>query len=295
MEDAELILITLPCTAHGPLSQVIAPYLQDGQVVFIPPATFGTYVFAKALMQTGRSIKVAFAETGTLPYLARKQTEDHVRISVYATRLPTGVFPANDTVWALAKISEAFSSIEPLQDALDGALMNAGPIIHPPLIIMNAGPLEHLDAWDIHNEGTQPSIRRVTDALDQERIRLRQTLGYGEPHFPLANHYSNNNEEWMYGISSHEKLTDSGDWRENIDFSSHRYMWEDTALGLSFMLSLGNWIGLELPITHGFLAIASAITGENFFASERTFEELGLRELSRDKLNFRLKEGFNHD
>ena len=45
--------------------------------------------------------------------------------------------------------------------------MNAGPIIHPPLIMMNAGPLEHFEAWDIHNEGTVSSIRRVTDALDQ--------------------------------------------------------------------------------------------------------------------------------
>ncbi len=53
-----------------------------------------------------------------------------------------------------------------LAAALDGALMNAGPIIHPPLILMNAGPLEHFEAWDIHNEGTQPSIRRVTDGLD---------------------------------------------------------------------------------------------------------------------------------
>ena len=34
--------------------------------------------------------------------------------------------------------------------------MNAGPIIHPPLIMMNAGPIEHFERWDIHKEGTQP-------------------------------------------------------------------------------------------------------------------------------------------
>jgi hypothetical protein len=34
--------------------------------------------------------------------------------------------------------------------------MNAGPIIHPPLIIMNACPLRHY-RWDIHEEGTQPA------------------------------------------------------------------------------------------------------------------------------------------
>ena len=52
--------------------------------------------------------------------------------------------------------------------------MNAGPIIHPPLILMNAGPLQHFERWDIHNEGTQPAIRAVTDALDAERVALRE-------------------------------------------------------------------------------------------------------------------------
>ena len=92
--------------------------------------------------------------------------------------------------------------------------MNAGPIIHPPLITMNAGPLEHFDRWDIHKEGTQPAIRRVTDALDAERIAVREALGYGAPHFPLAHHYATEGEIWMYGRGSHDRLTDSGDWRE---------------------------------------------------------------------------------
>ena len=94
---------------------------------------------------------------------------------------------------------------------------------------------------DIHNEGTQPSIRRVTDVLDGERIRLREALGYKAPHFPLADHYDDNRDEWMYGNSSHEKLTDSGDWRETIDLRTHRYMREDMATGLVFYATLGDW------------------------------------------------------
>ena len=51
-------------------------------------------------------------------------------------------------------------------------------------------PLEHFERWDIHKEGTQPAMRRVTDALDAERIAVREALGYGAPHFPLADHYA---------------------------------------------------------------------------------------------------------
>ncbi|WP_268603153.1 NAD/NADP octopine/nopaline dehydrogenase family protein, partial [Escherichia coli] len=111
----------------------------------------------------------------------------------------TGVFPRRLAGRAFETLAQAYPGIEPIEDALSGALMNAGPVIHPPLILMNAGPLEHFERWDIHNEGTQPSIRRVTDALDAERIAIRTALGYAAPHFPLADHYASEGDEWMYG------------------------------------------------------------------------------------------------
>jgi opine dehydrogenase len=225
-------------------------------------------------------VDVSFAETGTLPYLARKHGPTEVVISGYATRLPTGVFPAKNAEQAFAVLETAFPAIERCEDALSGALMNAGPIIHPPLILMNAGPLEHFETWDIHNEGTQPSIRRVTDALDQERIDLRETLGYKAPHFPLKDHYAKSGDEWMYGRAAHDELTDSGDWREDIDLRTHRYMLEDTAIGLSLLTSLGRWAGQPMKIAEGMLAIASAITGSDLYAKGRTLEHLGLADKS---------------
>ena len=156
--------------------------------------------------------EIAFAETGTLPWLTRKHgphrdSDHHSRQAAAHGRVscPTQAARAgNDQCRAFPGVIEACG------DALSAALMNAGPIIHPPLIIMNAAPLEHFDRWDIHKEGTQPAVRRVTDALDAERIAVREALGYGPPHFPLANHYAREGEEWMYGRGSHDKLTDSG-------------------------------------------------------------------------------------
>ncbi|MGW1680232.1 NAD/NADP octopine/nopaline dehydrogenase family protein [Saccharopolyspora sp. NPDC002376] len=292
VRDAALIVIPLPSTTHQDLAERLAPLLADGQVVFLPPGTLGSVLFGKAMVDAGNFADVAFAETGTLPYLARKHGSTEVVVSGYATRLPTGMFPSRLAEEAFGVLREAYPSVENSEDGLSGALMNAGPIIHPPLIMMNAGPLEHFDAWDIHNEGTQPSIRRVTDALDAERIALREALGYQAPHFPLADHYAVDGEEWMYGRAAHEKLTDSGDWREKIDLLSHRYMLEDTRLGLSLLVSVGRWAGVPTPVAHGLLSMASAITGRDLYAEGRTLESLGLAELSRDDLAQLLREGF---
>jgi opine dehydrogenase len=290
--SAQAIVIPLPALAHEGLAVATAPYWRDGQVVFLPPGTLGSILFAKEARDLGNSADVSFAETGTLPYLVRKHGPAEIVVSVYATRLPTGVFPAKNAEHAFSVLEQVYPAIERIEDALSGGLMNAGPIIHPPLIMMNAGPLEHFPAWDIHNEGTQPSIRAVTTALDNERIAVREALSYRAPHFPLADHYSKDGEEWMYGNAAHEKLTDSGDWREKIDLKTHRYMREDTALGLSMIVSIGRWARQPTPVGSGLLAIASAIVGEDLYARGRTLENLGLAGLDRAAMKDFLHNGF---
>lgn len=188
----------------------------------------------------------------------------------------------------MAVIKRAYPVVETVEDALSAALMNAGPIIHPPLIMMNAGPLEHFETWDIHNEGTQPSIRRVTDVLDAERVALREALGYGAPHFPLADHY--NSDRWMYG-NAHDKLVNSGDWREHIELRSHRYMRGDCRLwtGLpGFRRGLG-WPAAAASRTA--CPRRRAVCGEDLTRGPRTLRSLGLDGLDRAAMKQMLKHG----
>jgi opine dehydrogenase len=291
--NAELILCPTPATAHRAIAPALAPLLADGQVVFLPPGTFGSVLFAKAAFAAGNRAEVAFAETGTLPWLTRKHGAFETAITIRAKRLPTGVFPARLANRALAVLGRAFlGAIEPCGDALSAALMNAGPIIHPPLIIMNAAPLEHFERWDVHQEGTQPAVRRVTDALDAERIAIRQALGYAAPHFPLADHYASAGEEWMYGRGSHDKLTQSGDWRESIVLTEHRYMREDVGIGLSFLVSVAALAGVTVPLMRAFLALGSAVCAEDLGSSGRALASLGLGDLSVADLKALLVRGF---
>jgi len=288
VRGAELILAPAPAFAQQDIARAIAPHLRDGQVVYLPPGTFGSYVMASAVRAAGCEAEVTFAETGTLPYLARKHGPAEVAITMRARRLATGAFPAKRSAHAFEVIRRVYPAMEPIEDALSGALMNSGPIIHPPLILMNAGPLEHFEKWDIHNEGTQPSIRRVTDALDGERIALRESLGYKPYHFPLRDHYES--DRWMYG-DAHDRLTESGDWREHIDLKTHRYMREDVQYGLALLVSVAGWAGVAAPVATGLLALGAAVVGEDLRHGLRTLESLGLSKLSRAQMTRLLQEG----
>lgn len=288
LDGAQLIVLPSPAIAQEDIARAMAPHLKDGQVVFLPPGTFGSFVMARIVRQAGNRADVAWAETGTLPYLARKHGDREVNVTIRAVRLPTGVYPARKTAHALAVIREAYPSVHGCGDALSGALMNAGPIIHPPLIVMNAAPLQHFERWDIHNEGTQPAVRAVTDRLDLERVAVREAMGYGAPHYPLSDHY--NNDQWMYG-DAHKKLVKSGDWRENIDLRTHRYVVEDTELGLAFLASVARWAGADAPIAHGLLAITGGWQGRDLRKGPRTLEALGLDKLDRAALQQVLQDG----
>jgi opine dehydrogenase len=290
LRGANLVIVPLPAPAHEDVARALAPHLEEGQVVFAPPGTFGSFVMARTVAQTRGALDVMWAEAGTLPYLARKRGPTKVAVTARATRLPSGVFPAKRTDAAFEVLRRAFPAVEPRVDLMDAALTNAGPIIHPPLIVLNAAPIQHFDAWDIHSEGTQSAVRRVQDALDAERIRVREALGYPAPHYPLADHYSPDGEEWMYGNAAHERLVDSSDWREPLDLDEHRYVREDIACGLALLVSIGSWAKVETPVARGLLEVARAFARESVDGG-RSLETLGLASLTLPELRDLLERG----
>ena len=122
VRDAELILCPAPAFAQADIAGLIVPHLRDGQVIFLPPATFGSMIFAKAAHDMGNHAEVSFAETGTLPWLTRKHGSFEVAITIRAKRMPVGVFPLRTADHALDVIGRAFPGvIEPCGDALSGA------------------------------------------------------------------------------------------------------------------------------------------------------------------------------
>jgi opine dehydrogenase len=96
----------------------------------------------------------------------------------------------------------------------------------------------------------------------------------------------------MYGRGAHDRLTDSGDWRERIVLTTHRYMIEDTRIGLSFLISVGELAGVATPLTRAFAAIGGAICGEDFIAAGRSLSSLGFGHLDRAGLQQLLRTGF---
>jgi opine dehydrogenase len=69
-------------------------------------------------------------------------------------------------------------------------------------------------------------------------------------------------------------------------------MREDVAMGLSVLVSVGELAGVATPLARAFLAIGSAVCGEDFATHGRALASLGLGGLDVSGLQALLAEGF---
>src|SRR5438445_246748 len=118
VEGAEILIAPLPATSHEDLAKRLAPCLNDRQIVLLTPGSLGSYAMARAIARAGGTLPLALAETGTLPYLARKTAPAVVKAPVRAANLPIGVFPASRGPSVVPRLAELFPALRPRARAL---------------------------------------------------------------------------------------------------------------------------------------------------------------------------------
>jgi opine dehydrogenase len=279
VDGADVVVVPLPATAHEDIGRRLAGVLTDRQVVLLTPGTLGSFVVAREIGRAGGTLPLALAETGTLPYLTRKTGPAAVAAPVRAANLPVGVFPASRSKEALARVTELFPATRPCVDAIDVALNNAGPVIHPPLVLVNAGAIDG-GRFDIHAAGTTPSARKLIDAIDGERVTARKGWGYPAPHYELATYYEGSRAaDGLYGAGAKEKLVASGLWSEVLTFE-HRYVTEDVELGLPFFESAARTVSTASPTVSGLLGVFGSLLGKMLAGRGRDLDYLGLGEFT---------------
>jgi opine dehydrogenase len=291
LAGAEVVVVAVPATAHDDIASALGKRLTSTQIVLFTPGSLGAFAAARDIARAGGTLPLAFAETGTLPYLARKTAPATVAVPVRAANLPIGVFPAARTDDVVARLGELYPTLRPCVDVLDVALTNAGHVIHPPLVLLNTGAIDG-GRFDIHAAGTTQSVRRLIDAVDEERLVARHGWGYPKPDYELATYYEEARaHEGLYGAGAKARLVASGLWSEVLTFD-HRYVTEDAALGLALLESAARTIGAATPASAGLLQVFGVLLGRQLLGRGRALEHLGLGDLAVREIRQLLHEGW---
>lgn len=279
----DVVMVVVPATAHGDIARTCAPYLADGQVVVLNPGrTFGAIEFHQVLRAQDHAADVIVAEAQTFIYDSRSTGPGQAMIFRIKNSVPVASLRAHLIPTVLDKLRPAFPEFVPGDNVLNTSLNNVGAVFHPALMVLSAGWIEDAADFEFHHEGSSPSVCRLLEALDAERVAVAGALGI---HGMTA-------REWLhfaYGVTGSDLYEAI---RANTGYHGilapqrirHRYLTEDVPTSLVPMASIGRKFGVPTPTMDGIIHLASLMTGEDFWATGRTVERLGLQDTSLREL-----------
>ncbi len=179
LKRAQVVMVVVPSSAHGDIAKVAAPHLRNGQIVILHPGrTGGALEFTKVLRDEGIRANVTVAEAETFIYASRSDGPAEARIFRIKEAVPLAALPAIHNERVLDAIHPAYPQFIDGVNVLHTGVNNMGAIFHPALTLLNAGWIEatHGD-YQFYIDGVTPSVARVLEVLDRERVTVGSALG----------------------------------------------------------------------------------------------------------------------
>ena len=293
VKNAQVIMVVLPSSAHAEIARMVSPYLVDGQTIILHPGrTLGAIEFNYVLRQSGCKADVNIAEAETFIYASRADGPAQARIFRIKEAVPLAALPATRTKIVLDQICSVYPQYIDGINVLNTGLNNMGAIFHPALTILNAGWIEatHGD-FQFYIDGVTPSVARVLEVLDRERVTVASSLGIR----------ARNALDWLelaYNVSGetlHERIQNqSGYYGIKAPATlNHRYIFEDVPMSLVPIVSLGERYGVATTGINSVIRLACILHRTDYYRRGRTLEKLGVKNLSVTELTEFVNDGID--
>jgi opine dehydrogenase len=277
VDGATLIAVTTVNNDHRAVARQLAPLLRDGQVVaLIPGYVGGSFEFRRALATAGCRAAIKLGEVDNFPFTGAVLGPAAVRVASLKRQLQVAALPAVDGAAVLDLVKRALPPATLARNVLQTALATMNPILHVPGMLGNQGRLDAGERFQFYGTGITPSVARVVEALDAERVALARAFGVDVPTVRgwLARTYGLEGPE-LYPLIQrlhHEIFKDS----PAPGALDARYVTEDVPYGLVPIAELGRLAGVPTPVAHALAVLASAALGRDFMTEGRTLARMGL-------------------
>ncbi len=291
LKKAQMIMVVVPSSAHADIAKAAAKYLKNGQIIVLHPGrTCGALEFAKVLRDEGCTADVIISEAETFIYASRSDGPAQARIFRIKEAVPLAALPAVRNEQVLEAIGTIYPQFIDGVNVLNTGLNNMGAIFHPALTLLNAGWIEatHGD-YQFYIDGVTPSVARVLETLDRERVTVASSLGIraqtGLEWLKMA--YDTTGEDLLeaihnqpgyYGIKAPSTL-------------GHRYIFEDVPMSLVPIASLGERFGVSVSGMDSIIRLACIVHRTDYWKRGRTVDKLGIGDLSVAELMRYVNEG----
>lgn len=285
MDGADNIVIVLPSTWHEMTAKLVIPNLKDGQVVLIlPEASCGAIAFRKYMKDMHCTADIVVGAGCTLPYATRALEPGDVYVYGMKKEVKIAALPATDNQKLYDALCVDLPHFTLCSSVLETSIDNINALMHPAPSLLTASRMEAIpkQTYEYYREGVTPSICKVIEAIDNERVAIARSLGFVQRN--IRDEYIN-----MYGGTSGASLYDilqecnAYDGLMNQPSLKTRYVLEDLPFSLVAIRALGEVSGVPTPAIDTIIALGKIMLGEEL-SEGRTSQNLGISEMTKEEL-----------
>jgi len=296
VKNTDIVMLIVPAIFHPQYAQLLAPLLEEGQILFLNPGHSGGALEVKQILkEQGLAAKITLIETNTLTYITRKTGYNEVTIFKVNNNVIFSALPACETPAVSQKIKELYPELIAVDSVLETSLSNFNAVMHIPLVILNAALIERTQGdFYFYSEGTTPAVGKVIEALDKERMAIMKGLGLSPNSFLEYFYQIGMTTKDAYESGSYYRVTKESPPNAKIkgpDSLKHRFLEEDIRCGLVPMAVLGDLYKVDTPLMDVLITLSNLINEKNYWEEGLNLKKLGLDNMSPDQVLKYVKDG----
>ncbi|MHA1192177.1 MAG: NAD/NADP octopine/nopaline dehydrogenase family protein [Promethearchaeota archaeon] len=275
VNDANIIFVVTPASAHKSIAKRMAPFLKEGQIILLNPGrTFGAVEFHRIIEKKRGKLRVFIGETQTLLFTCRALEGNGVKILKIKNSVNFSTFPDKYVHHTYDILENVFPQLNPIDNYLEVTLNNIGMLLHPAISLFNAGMMDYGKTFKFYNEGATSKVCQVLENVELEINKILSLLGLKQ----LKYH------KWAkeaYGIkasSIYEAIQKIEAYKliNAPDQLITRYFTEDVPTGLVPISSLGAFLNVQTPTIESIIYLSGLLCGMDFKKMGRTIKGLDL-------------------
>jgi opine dehydrogenase len=287
--DVEVVFIPLPGFTVSIYGRILAPHLTSRHIVVIMPGTLSALEFLHTMRHHGNHEDVVIAETGGLPFATRLVAPGKVQTFHKRAVCGLATVPGNRGAEVYGKIKHLYPfQLKP--NVIGTGLGHLCALLHPAGMLLNAGRVERTHGeWYMYEEGMTPSVVKVIEGIDAERLEIGRQLGVHLPtgvDMMVESGYGPRGTLWE-SLNGSAGLTPI----KGPPSLTSRYVTEDVPYGLVAWASLGRAVRVETPLMDALIHIAGAMLGQDCWTDGRNLEKMGLSGLDVEGIKTYLETG----
>ena len=181
---------------------------------------------------------------------------------------------------------DRFSKFYPCHEGknvFETALNAPNVCIHLAGSLLNTAAVEHNPNFALYRQGLSQGVINCQRAVEEEKRKIMEAMGY-----QMVTH-----TEMMDRLVQYDQYPELDCFRDLSGPSSmkHRYVVEDSTIGDSILMHLGQRLGIPTPTVHALVQIAGAVNREDYFKQGLSLEDLGITGTTPEEINAYLYAG----